>query len=215
MNGKLWIRKAFSSCLIVAILATYSMVALANSDRVAGELFVSGRSVNGVTPSITVNGETAKSGRTVFSASTITTPENASAVIDMGTAGEIELSSGSNAVLSFDTNIASVDLNSGSVTVLRSKQPVTVNTAGETNQVTAGGSASSGGSKDDHDYRDSNGKCVDANKNGKEECDAHGVSWALWALVFGGAAAGVIIGVSQSNNDITLGGAGNVVSPTR
>ncbi len=215
MNGSLWIRKAFSSCLIVALTATYSIVALASSDRALAEVVVSGKSVNGITPSITVNGEPAKSGRTIFSASTIVTPDNASATVDMGSAGEIELMSGSSAVLSFDNNSVSVDLNAGDLIVLRSQQPVTVNAAGTTNTVAAGGSASASGSKDDHDYRDANGKCVDANKNGKEECNAHGASWALWALVFGGAAAGVIIGVSQSNNDATLGGAGSVVSPTR
>ena len=37
MNSKLWIRKALSMCLSVAVLATYSMVALAGPGRAAGE----------------------------------------------------------------------------------------------------------------------------------------------------------------------------------
>jgi len=67
MNSKLWIQKALSMCLVVAIIATYSMVALASSEKAAGELLVTGKSINGETPFVTVNGETAKTGRSVFS----------------------------------------------------------------------------------------------------------------------------------------------------
>jgi hypothetical protein len=49
MNSKLWIRKALSMCLSVAVLATYSMVALAGPGKAAGELAVSGKNVNGET----------------------------------------------------------------------------------------------------------------------------------------------------------------------
>ena len=73
MNSKLWIRKALSMCLSVAVLATYSMVALAGPGKAAGELAVSGKSVSGETTFVFVNGEVARSGRSVFSGSTITT----------------------------------------------------------------------------------------------------------------------------------------------
>ena len=59
MNSKLWIRKALSLCLSVAILATYSMVALAGPRKVAGELTVSGKDINGEAPFVLVNGEAA------------------------------------------------------------------------------------------------------------------------------------------------------------
>ena len=71
MNRKLWIRKALSMCLCVALLATYSMVALAGPGKAAGELTVSGKNANGEAPFVLVNGETARSGRSVFSGSTI------------------------------------------------------------------------------------------------------------------------------------------------
>ena len=50
MNSKLWIHKALSMCLVVAMIATYSMVALAGSEKVAGELIVTGKTINGETP---------------------------------------------------------------------------------------------------------------------------------------------------------------------
>jgi hypothetical protein len=215
MNSKLWIRKAISSCLMVAMLATYSMVALAGTNNAFGELIVNGQSVNGETPIVTVNGEAAKTGRTIFTSSTITTPEFATATVNMGKAGEIELFPNTTLLLSFDNNSASVDLLAGTLTVLKSNQLVNVKAAGATYGLSSGESASASSGKTDHDYRDSTGKCIDANKNGKLECDDHGAAWWLWALVFGGAAAGIIVGASQGNNSISLGGGGAVISPNR
>jgi hypothetical protein len=214
MNSKLWIRKAISSCLMVAVLATYSMVALANTDRASGELVVSGKSVNGDTPTVTVNGESAKTGRTIFSTSSITTPGNASAIVNLGNAGEIELSPNTTLALSFDTNAAHVDLTAGTLTVLKSNQSINVNAAGASYDLGTGESASAAAGKNDDDYRDSSGKCIDANKDGKEECD-HSSNWWLWAVVFGGAAVGIIVGASQGGNNISLGGGGTVISPSR
>lgn len=216
MNSKLWIRKAISSCLMVALLATYSMVALASTDKVSGELSVSGNTVNGETALVTVNGEAAKTGRTIFTSSTITTPDNASAIVNMGKAGEIELSPNTTLAVSFDTKTAHVDLTSGTLTVLKSNQSIGVSAAGAAYDLVAGESASAAAGKDDHDYRDSSGKCVDANKNGKEECSEHGgAAWWLYAIVFGGAAVGIIVAATRGRNSISLGGNGTVVSPTR
>ncbi len=215
MSSKLLIRKAVSSCLLIALTATYSMVALANTDRASAELIVSGRTDNGATPFATVNGEAARNGRTVFSSSTITTPEGVTATIDMGKAGEIQLLSGSNVSLSFDSNSAKIELTAGTLNVLRSNQKIQVTVSGKRMDLGAGETASAGGASDDHDYRDSNGKCVDANKNGKEECDASDAAWWLWAFVFAGATTGVVVGASQGSNNFALGGGGAVISPTR
>ncbi len=205
MNSKLWIRKTTSSCLMVAILATYSMVALANDGRAAGELTYSGSNV-------TVNGESAKSGRTVFSASTIATPENFSAVINLGKAGQIEIAPNTTLMLSFDANSAHADLSAGSLRVISSTNGVSVNANGTTSVIPAGGSASAGKANDD-DYIDSSGKCVDANKNGKEECHSS-YGWYWFALVMAGAGAGIIYAASRGSN-YDFGGTGTVVSPTR
>ena len=197
MNSKLWIRRTVSSGLMVAILATYSMVALANDGKATGELTVSALSFSGDASFVTVNGEAAKSGRTVFSSSTIVTPENSSAVINMGKAGQIEIAPNSNITLSFDSSSAHADLNSGSVTVLNSVNGVSVTANGATSVLPAGSSASASGG------------------GGQTNSAGTGSAWWLWAIVFGGAAVGVIITASRGNNNISLGGNGTVVSPTR
>jgi len=214
MNSKLWIRKAITSCLMAVLLATYSMVALANEGRATGQISISGLGAAGDTSVVTVNGETARSGRTVFSSSTISTPDGTTASVNMGKAGEIELAANTTLTLSFDNASANVDLMSGTLTVLNASKDVNVNVSGSAVTLKAGESASASGSKTDKDYRDSTGKCIDANKNGKEECGSAGGLWWVWALVFGGAAAGIIIGATRSNTN-NLGGSGTVISPTR
>lgn len=196
MNSKLWMSRAISSGLMVAILATYSMVALASNDKAAGELTISAHSFSGEASSVTVNGEAVKSGRTVFSSSTIVTPEDSSAVVNMGRAGQIEIAPNSNITLSFDSSSAHADLNSGTVTVLNSVSGISVTANGSTSVLPAGSSASSSG-------------------GGKTNTATTGSAWWLWAIVFGGAAVGVIVAASRGNNNISLGGNGTVVSPTR
>jgi hypothetical protein len=201
MNSKLWIHRALSMCLVVAMIATYSMVALAGSEKVAGELIVTGKTVNGETPVVTVNGETAKTGRSVFSSSTIATPDNASAIINMGRAGKIELAPNTTLTVTFSEKGISGDLLSGKVTVLGASTNVGIKTAdGNTVELTAGESATTAGKtaqdKDDDD-------------------DKGGAAWWPWALVFGGAAAGIIWAATSSDNNISLGGSGTVVSPNR
>src|SRR5512140_383457 len=114
MNSKLWIRKALTMALTVAIVATYSMVALAGDGRTAGEIVVTG---NTNSTAVTVNGEPAKSGRTIFSSSTITTPADAGAIINLGKAGKIELAPNTTFVVNFDERNVSGDLSAGSVSV--------------------------------------------------------------------------------------------------
>ena len=46
MNSKLWMQKSLAMCLMVAIYATYSMVALAGSDRLVGEIDGDGKRGN-------------------------------------------------------------------------------------------------------------------------------------------------------------------------
>lgn len=193
MNSKVWIRKALSLCLTVAIFATYSMVALAGTEKIAGELLVSG-SANGVT----VNGEAAQSGRSVFTSSTIATPQNASAVINLGKIGKIELAPNTILALSFNDKNISGNLIAGRVTVLSASDTVSVKTQdGKMLQLGIGESAASAAQDDDDDDDDGGG------------------GWWLWALVFGGAIGGVVIAATSDNNRVALGGGTTVVSPTR
>jgi hypothetical protein len=198
MNSKVWIRKALSMCLAVAILATYSMVALAGTEKVAGELLVSGKNINGETPFVKVNGEAAQSGRSIFSSSTIATPENTSAVINLGKVGKIELAPNTTMTLSFNEKGITGDLISGRVTVLGASDSVNIKTAeGKLLQLGVGDSAVSKAQDDD------------------DEDEKGGSGWWVWALVFGGAIAGVVIAATSDNNRIALGGGSTVVSPTR
>jgi hypothetical protein len=198
MNSKVWIRKALSMCLAVAILATYSMVALAGTEKVAGELLVSGKNINGETPFVMVNGEAAQSGRSIFSSSTIATPANASAVINLGKVGKIELAPNTTMTLSFSEKGITGDLVSGRVTVLSATDSVNIKTAeGKVLQLGVGESAVSKAADDD-----------DTDNKG-------GMGWWVWALVFGGAIAGVVIAATTDNNRVALGGGSTVVSPTR
>ena len=199
MNSKLWIRKALSLCLVVATTATYSMVTLANSEKVAGELLIPGKNLSNTTSFVKVNGEAAQSGRSIFSSSTVMTPENSGAVINLGTLGKVELSPATTLIISFNENGISGDLLAGRVTVLKASDAVNIKTLDGTVNLKAGefAVATNGNAQDD-----------DAVSDG-------GSGWIVWALVLGGAAAGIIIAATSDNNRTALGGSSTVISPTR
>jgi len=184
---------------MVAVSATYSMVALAGSDRVAGELTVTGSGINGESPSVIVNGEAAKTGRSIFSSSVIATPTNAGAVINLGKSGIIELSPNSTFTVNFDGKSISGDLASGKLSVIGAANSVIVKTAvGQMVKLNAGESVTaSGKAKDDDD--DHNG----------------GAAWWVWAVVFGGAAAVILWATFGADNRVALGGDASTVSPVR
>jgi len=193
MNSKVWIRKALSMCLTVAIIATYSMVAFAGTEKVAGELLVSGKNV------VTVNGEAAQNGRSIFSSSTIATPADASAIINLGKIGKIELAPDTTLSLSFSEKGISGDLVSGRVTVLSASHAVSIKTAeGKVLSLNVGESALS-----------------NASNNNAAQNSSGGHSWWIWGVVFGGAIAGIVYAATQDNNRVALGGGTTVVSPTR
>lgn len=195
MNSKLWIRKALSLCLVIAVNATYSMVALANTKKIAGELTVTGKSLNSA---VMVNGEAAKSGRSVFSASTIATPADTIAIINLGKVGKLELAPNTVLTLSFDNEAAFGELSAGKVTVLGTESGVNIKTSGaEAVTVGAGESVTAGKAQDDDDDDDG------------------GSAWWAWALIFGGAAAGILWAATQADNRTSLGGGGTVVSPVQ
>ncbi len=201
MNSKLFVKKAVSTCLAVAIIAAYSMVALANSERIAGELSISGKAINGENLFVRVNGEAAQTGRSIFSSSTIATPENAGATINLGKIGAIELAPNTTLALSFDEKGISGDLSAGRVTVLNASNKVNIKTLdGTVNELGVGDSATTNGKAQDDDDTTGGGG---------------GKGVLIWALILGGAAAGIIIAATTDNNRVALGGTSTVVSPTR
>ena len=185
MNSKLWVRKALSSGLLVAMLATYSMVALASDTRAAGELLVAG----GENAVVSVDGTAAETGRTIFSGSTFSNSDNASATLNLGSAGSVRLAPNSTAVVTFDAKSISAKLSSGALTVINAASPVAVNGKA----VASGATAKAADDDDDKD---------------------RGAAWWVFALVLGGATA-ALIGIVASDNDFQVGGSGTVVSPTR
>lgn len=200
MNSKLWIRKALSMCLVVATMATYSTFTLANSGKVVGELLISGANTAGETSFVKVNGEAAQNGRSIFSSSTIATPNANGAIINLGKLGKIQLAPDTTLVLSFNETSIDGNLLDGRVTVLNAADTVNIKTIdGTTTQLKAGESAvaTTGKAQDD-----------DAVSDG-------GNAWIVWALVLGGAAAAIVIAAASDNNRIAVGGNTTVISPIR
>jgi len=198
MNGNLLLRKAITSGITLALVASYSLVALANSGKAVGELIVTGNSPIGEGTFVTVNGEAAKNGRTVFSASTITTPAEFGAIINLGKAGKIELAPKSTFLLKFDDASISGELTLGSVTVLSADRDVQVKTLADLVTLNAGETAAADSAK----------PARQAKSGG-----LHLEAWQ-WALIFGGAVAGIVVATSRNNNN-TLTGITTVVSPIR
>ena len=118
MKSKVWFQKALTLCLVVAVYATYSNVVMASSDKLVGEITVSGKTVSGESPVVKVNGEVAQSGRAIFSNSTIVTSENSNAVVNLGKAGKLELAPNTTISLAFDEKGLTGDLTAGTVTAL-------------------------------------------------------------------------------------------------
>lgn len=167
------------------------MVALAGPGRIAAELTVSGKILNGEAPVVMVNGEASKSGRSIFSSSTVTTPDDTSAILNIGKTGRLELGPNSSVNVVFDESSVDAELTSGGLTVLGASGTVKVRTAdGKTTTLGAGESITASGESQ---------KRRRAGKN-----DA-----LIWILVGGGIAVAILIAVSQSNND------NSVVSPNR
>jgi hypothetical protein len=194
MNSKL-IRYALSMCLMVAIFATYSMVALAYDGKSAGEILITG---NDGTSTVTVNGEIAKSGRSIFSSSTITTPADAGAIINLGKAGRIELAHNTTFAVSFDDSSINGSLSTGSITVLNAAHAVGVKTLSGDVNLNAGETAAASS----------------ATASKAPSGSTSSMDWGWWALIVGGA-IGVIVITAVATNDNNLGGSAGQISPIR
>jgi hypothetical protein len=111
MISKTWSRKPIAALVAVAILSVYSMVVLASPAAKApsGELSIAGQ--------VTVNGESAVSGGTVFTDSLITTAEKSNATVNLSKLGRVELAASSNLKLSFTEKSIMGLLESGTVHV--------------------------------------------------------------------------------------------------
>ena len=130
-------RKVTTAFTAAAVLCVYSMVGLAATKDLTGEITVTGQ--------VTVNGQTAVSNSTIISGSTIVTGADASAIISLGKTGRIEVLANSNVVLNFsDSNIvgilssgkARVANASGVATTFTTKDATVIADAGQANTFT-------------------------------------------------------------------------------
>jgi len=113
------LRNITAACLAMVIFTTSSMIVLAAPDRksLMGEITVSGQTTNGSAPFVMLNGDSAFTGRTFFSADTITTPENVNSTVSLGKLGSINLSPNTTLNLSFDEKTISGTLSAGQIRV--------------------------------------------------------------------------------------------------
>jgi hypothetical protein len=115
-------RNLAAFCLMLAVILSSSMITLAKTDKsLAGEIIVSGRTLDGNEPFVLLNGEKAFTGRTFFSSGLITTSETATATIRLGKLGHLTLTPNSSLSLSFSENRISGTLISGNVEVFNSE----------------------------------------------------------------------------------------------
>ncbi len=132
----LWLRNLVGLGLLVTLFVTSSMVTLAApGNALSGEITVSGSSIDGMQPSVSLNGEKALSGRTFFTSGTISTPEGNSATINLGKLGRITMSPNSSLSLNLAENSISGDLAAGQIRVLNN-EGVAVNIRTNDNVVT-------------------------------------------------------------------------------
>jgi hypothetical protein len=173
-------QQVLSSLLLVVVFTTYSMVCLAAPGKAVGELMISGSAADG--SSVNVNGEPAKSGRTLFPNSTISTPDGVEAVISLGPSGKIQLGPGTTFTVS--TSPASGDLTAGEITLLSSAEGITVKTlSGEMVKLNSG-------------------ETVSANSAAAaRQTGPGGLEWWKWALIVGGVVTVIVIAVAASGDD--------------
>jgi len=195
MKSKELVRQALTFLVVFVLVVAFSMVSLANAGAAIGELTVIKSSAGGETSSVTVNGEAAKSGRTIFSSSTISTPEGTEAIINFGKAGRVQLEPDTAFTITTDGNSIGGDLTRGKLTVLNAANGVAVRTAsGETVNVTAGETASANSN----------------NTTKKASTGPGGLNWWVWAVIIGGGATAIILIATHNNNNDTV-----VTSPVR
>jgi hypothetical protein len=124
MLGKNCFRKITTSLTAAAVLCVYSMVGLAATKDLTGEITVTGQ--------VSVNGQSAVSNSTIISGSTVVTGPDSSAVISLGKIGRIEVMADSNIVLNFsDSSIVGI-LSSGKTRVSDSAGVATTITTKDT-----------------------------------------------------------------------------------
>lgn len=141
--GSLLLRNLTGFGLMVTLILTSSMVSLAGTGKtLSGEITVSGPRVDGAAPVVSLNGENVVSGRTFFNSAVIATPENSSAVVNLGKLGRVSLAPNTNLNLTLAENSISGDVSSGQIQVFNA-EGVAVSIRSNEDTITTDGSTAS------------------------------------------------------------------------
>lgn len=191
MNFSRWISRVTAGVLTITLLSWSSVSTLAAQSKLAGEIIISDSGAD-----VTVNGEVARTGRTIFSGSTIDTPKDSGALVLIGSLGRLELAPSTSVTLSFDDNGIVGTLSTGRLTVLSAGRTVAINGknygAGETAETAS--------------------TTVDTTQSAR--ASSGGGNWWVWVVLLGGGIAGIVLATSSSNSSSTGGGT-TPVSPLR
>lgn len=182
-----FLKEIVASVLAVSVFSAASLTVPAANTKLAGQILIADRGAD-----VTVNGEVVTSGRSVFSGSTIDTPESSGAVLSLGDLGRIELGPSTSFSVSFDERGISGTLSSGRVTILAAKDTVSVTTSEGVARLATGESASSG-----------------APSLPTAPAPASAAPAWLWLLLIGGVVAGVAVAAASGDGETTT------VSPIR
>ena len=224
MNKKSFLRGITAASLAVAVFATSSLFAAAAPGKnLMGELTVTG------TTDVSVNGESANTGRTVFSSNIIKTSTASGAIVNLGKVGRVELAPNSTLNLAFNDKEISGTLLNGRVNVSGAQGVATsINT--NTGAVTANLDQAKNFSvsfENGQTKVNSTAGDVTLSENGKTtkapsqtDDDAAGgffnTEAAIITTIIVGAAATVLIYTASNNsNNVQLGQGGLQISPTR
>jgi hypothetical protein len=180
MKIEILIRKALTMCTLSAVITVSSLAVLAGPNKPVGELVITSGGA-------TVNGEAVKTGRTVFASSTIITPEDSSAILNMGKAGKVELAPGTTYTIAADGTLSGGSLTAGSVTVLNGEKITVTTSTGENVEIATGEMASA------------NSSTAAAAQTSQRKYG--GLYWWGWALIAGGVATGIIIYAATRDDD--------------
>src|SRR5215204_1156611 len=227
-------RKVTTAFTTAAVLCVYSMVGLAATKDLTGEITVTGQ--------VSVNGQNAVSNSTIISGSTIVTGPDSNAVISLGKTGRIEVLADSNLVLNFsDSSIVGI-LSSGkarvanaagvSTTITTKDATVIADSAQADNFIvevecshthvdtTSGLVTMREGSSDKQIAAGTSATAGNIAQTGCQPClrpnsapPVRVAGWP-WLLLLAGGVAGVVL-LLGGDNDVDDNGTVIIVSPTR
>lgn len=104
----------FSAVSVFSMLTLCSINAFSQMEQTTAQLNVTGKTMEGgATPFITVNGQNSLNDSRLMSPAAVTVPAETTAVINLGNAGQIELSPGTVANITFNGNAVVVSLTGG------------------------------------------------------------------------------------------------------